>query len=72
MLPGDQMAIVYRATVVGTDIVWPVTEYMLRRALHDAEKLRAEISTRDRETSIVYRDGMRVDYEPVTEGESNG
>lgn len=69
MLPGDQMAIVYRATVVGTDIVWPVTEYMLRRALVAAVDLKAEVRTANGETSIVYRDGIRVDYEPF-EGES--
>jgi hypothetical protein len=69
MLPGDQMRHILTARVVGTDIKWPVTEYMLRRALHDAEKLRAEVTTRDDRTTIVYRDGIRVDYEPIEGGE---
>lgn len=65
MLPGDQMAHILTARVVGTDIKWPVTEYMLRRALVAAAGLKAEVTTKDDRTTIVYRDGIRVDYEPI-------
>ncbi|MFA7209661.1 MAG: hypothetical protein WC120_05305 [Parcubacteria group bacterium] len=63
------MKTTHRARVVGTDIAWPATEYMLRRALLDAFKLRAEVKEDGGNVSIVYRDGIRVDYQPVTEGE---
>lgn len=80
MLPKycDHIKPAYIASASGVPASWEATTHMMRRALAMGRADGATITTGHtgeadlpNVTRIIYRDGFTVDYEPITEGETD-